>query len=93
MQNQYARQIEEVKAETDSRAVAIATIRDTKETNETEPYEGERFKYVLEKEGQNWRVTEVFEYDKFELRGTKWRPVYEPGESSKKFRYVRATEH
>ena len=84
----YGRQIEDVKTETESRAVAIATITDTRELEGVEPDEGEQFKYVLEKEGANWRVTQVFQYDKFELRGTKWRPVFEPSALSRGNRFV-----
>lgn len=64
------REIESVKQETESRAVALVRIRNVSpipEGAKPEPWQikarqrGEMFRYVIEKEGPDWKIAEVWE--------------------------------
>jgi len=80
----FDRQIDEVKVETDSRAVAIVTIRNVTPIP-SGPVDqdartlgirvsGERYKYVLEKTPSGWGVAELAEWDSY---GRQWRKTYD----------------
>lgn len=72
----YEREIQEVKVESDSRAVVVATVRNTtplpadlrlSASDEQERTGGSRVKYVLEKGNKGWQVAEL------------WTPEYSGG--------------
>lgn len=70
----FDRSIDEVKVETESRAVALATVKNVTPIQvgaepskfETEWREqGAKVKYVLEKGPAGWQVSEIFEWNKY----------------------------
>lgn len=78
------RTIQEVKVESESRAVVIANIRNTTpipagaqpDKYDTERREhGELFRYVLEKSGTSWQIAEVYMRDELRLYGGDWRKI------------------
>ncbi|PZP91144.1 MAG: hypothetical protein DI587_36340 [Variovorax paradoxus] len=67
----FDRTIEEVKVESESRAVVLVRIKNTTPLIPTEVPDkwdtekrskGDLYRYVLEKAGDNWRVAEVWEF-------------------------------
>lgn len=67
----FNRDIASVEVETESRAVIVATIRNTtpipegaelSRYDEERRRDGERYRYVLEREGDGWLVAEVWAY-------------------------------
>lgn len=82
----FSRDILEVKVESDSRALAIALIKNTtpipngaemRGYDEERRRDGERYKYVLQKNADGWRVDEIWKWDTFP--SPNWRKVH-PGE-------------
>lgn len=82
----YARDIQEVKTESETRAVVFANIKDVSPVPDgAEPDEndkkyranGFRYKYVLEKTSAGWKISQVFQYRE-SMRNDPWLPVYEP---------------
>lgn len=78
----FDREIETVKVETESRAVAVVTIKNVTPIPEGADQEprtlkvresGERYKYVLEKSEFGWGVSEISEWDDW---GKQWRKTY-----------------
>lgn len=70
------REIESVKQETESRAVALVRIRNVSpipEGAKPDSYQikvrerGEMFRYVIEKEGPDWKIAEVWENHEYPL--------------------------
>lgn len=66
----YNREIKEIKQETDTRAIAFVKITNaTPSTVDPTPeqkkrrIEGEEYKYLIEKEGAEWKVSQVYEYE------------------------------
>lgn len=77
----FSRDIVSVDVETESRAVIVATIRnatpipanaEVSKSDEEQRRDGDRYKYVLEREGEDWLVAEIWEYASY-LRD--WRKV------------------
>lgn len=77
----YERTIVEVKVESDTRAVALALIKqatpapaNTALTAEQigERAQGVRYKYVLERVGKDWRVAEVYAVSRFTAGSDPW---------------------
>lgn len=67
----YSRDIQEVKMESETRALVFALIKnisppplgaDPDEHDSKSRQDGSRFKYVLEKTSQGWKVSQVFKY-------------------------------
>jgi hypothetical protein len=76
----FSRDIVEVKVESESRAVALATIKnispippgaEVSRFDEERRRDGERLRYVLEKEGSRWRVAEVWTWESYGTPGWK----------------------
>jgi hypothetical protein len=76
----FSRDIVEVKVESESRAVALATIKnispippgaEVSRFDEEQRRNGERLRYVLEKEGSGWRVAEVWTWQSYGAPGWK----------------------
>lgn len=80
----FTRDIVEVKVESDSRAVILATVRNTtpvpagaeapKKFMEQEREKGERFRYILEKDKDGWKVAEIWDWEEYITKG--WRKRY-----------------
>lgn len=90
----YAREILEVKVETETRAVALAKITNSTPTTvtpsageEKRRAEGEKYKYVIEKVGTDWRIAQVYEYTSYK---EEWTPQYKVRED---YYPVYITEH
>lgn len=87
----FSRDIQEVKVESETRAVVLARIKATTplpagialDSHESKwRDEGELYKYVLEKVGKEWKISQIYT---FENRGNDpWKPVFEdtPKESA-----------
>lgn len=76
----FERDIVEVKVESESRAVVLAVIKnvtpipvgaDISAREEKQRREGDRYRYVLEREKEGWKVAEIWERDI--LDRTPWR--------------------
>ncbi len=81
------REIQEVKTESETRAVVYATIRDVMPVPEGQKLneydiqfrkDGFRFKYVVEKHEVGWKIASVYRYDDFnkQLGRSEWTKVY-----------------
>jgi hypothetical protein len=77
----YAREILEVKVETETRAVALAKITNSTTTtvvptsdDEKRRAQGEKYKYVIEKVGSEWRIAQAYEYATYK---SEWTPKYQ----------------
>jgi hypothetical protein len=77
----YAREILEVKVETETRAVALAKITNSTATtvaptidDEKRRAQGEKYKYVIEKVGNEWRIAQAYEYTTYK---SEWTPKYQ----------------
>lgn len=91
----YAREIIEVKSESETRATAIAVIKNTTppEANAKQDLKdmqrrenGVKFKYILEKDSEGWKITQVYEDSELlkiiNLPGKDtWQPRYIAQES------------
>ena len=85
------REIVEIKQETDTRAVAIASIRNVTPSNKTptddqkeKRAKGEIYKYLVEKVGNEWKVSQVFVTKESFMRdypGDLWEKQYKRYES------------
>ena len=82
----YSRDIQEVKAESETRAVVFATIKNVTpipqgaepdESDKKYRADGFRFKYVLEKTSDGWKIAQVFKYRDY-MRSDPWESVYQP---------------
>lgn len=81
----YWREIQEVKVETDTRAVVHALVKDITpipagavptENDKVWRAEGLRGKYLLEKTEDGWKVAQVYEFKKYASDGPGWSEVY-----------------
>ncbi len=70
----FGRDILDLKVESESRAIVIAVIKNTSPVppgaelskfDEERRRDGERYRYVLEKSGSNWRVSEIWEWETY----------------------------
>jgi len=95
----YAREIHNVNRESETRAVVSAVIRNSRPIpSGAEPTdferktraEGVKFRYVLEKSGESWLLTQVYMYDEVEnfLKKDPWRNVYSDVKSPRYPGYV-----
>lgn len=92
---QYDREIVDLKQDTESRATVIAKIRNSTPVPEgaivtdsdlKKRKEGKKFKYVLEKEADGWRVSQVYEYDEFRIRyegKDPWKKIFQTEKSQR----------
>ncbi len=98
-QDKYEREIQEVKAESETRALVFARIRnvtpppagaEVDQINEKWRKEGFRFKYLTEKTAAGWRVVQVYKYDKvnLDLGRDAWEVSYKFDDNHKYFFYV-----
>lgn len=86
----FSREIQEVKMETETRAVVFVKIANATPIPEgavpdaddkKRRAEGERFKYLLEKSADGWKISQVYRYYEFAkkyLNKDPWEAVYEP---------------
>lgn len=93
---EYGREILEVKQDTDSRVTFIVRVRNitpapegavVTDSDMKRREEGEKLRYLLEKEDGAWKVSQVFEYDEFVQRyegREPWRKVFAPPAVDKK---------
>lgn len=84
----YARDIQEVKVETETRAVAFAMIHNVTpipegavpdELDGKWRKEGRSFKYLLEKKNGLWLISQVYEANSYPAN-MPWKPSYEPSD-------------
>jgi hypothetical protein len=84
----YSRDIQEVKAESETRAVVFAHVKNVSpipvgaepdEYDKKFRQDGFRFKYVLEKTSSGWKVSQVFKYSETNkyLKKDVWQNIYE----------------
>lgn len=89
----FDREIQEVKVESETRAIVIAKIKNTTpippDADRSEfimeaRAKGELFKYLFEKTEADWRLSEVYKYDESNkiLKKDVWRRIYERDASS-----------
>lgn len=80
----YSREITEAKSETESRAIVVAQIKNItpmpadavlEERQRKARENGKRFKYVMEKDEQGWKIAAVLEWDNFDNEYRKLRPT------------------
>lgn len=88
LEDVYERDIQEVKTESETRAVAFVKIKNiTPIPSGAEPDEydkqyrkdGFRFKYLLEKSSEGWKVSQVYKYDEINFKYLKkdpWEKIY-----------------
>lgn len=78
----FDREIVEAKVETDTRATILATIKnstpipagaDVTDRDRERREQGDRFRYVLERNQDGWRVAEVWEFNRFYDK--KWTKI------------------
>lgn len=83
----FIRDIVDVKIESESRAVIIASIKNStpipagaelSKLAEQMRSEGDKYKYVLEKSQPGWRIAEIWDYDKY-ITTPDWRKTV-PGD-------------
>jgi hypothetical protein len=76
----FTRDIIEVKVESESRAVIVTLLKNTtpvppgaevSDFSQRYRTNGERFKYILEKDQSGWKVAEVWEWEAFQNAGWK----------------------
>ena len=82
----YSREITEIKVETETRAIALAHIKNNTpstvapSSKELEwRAQGERYKYVIEKVGAEWRIAQAYTYSSYK---NEWVPQYTKSEES-----------
>lgn len=84
---EYSREIVDIKQDTDSRATAVVIVRNTtpipagvmiSDSDKEEREKGERFKYVLEKDADGWKVAQVYIFNEFLASGNQepWMKVF-----------------
>ena len=87
VQEAFNREIDEVKTESETRAIAFATIRNSTpippgaEADELDKKwrtHGFKYKYLLEKSAMAWKVSQVYKYDETNklLKRDVWEKVY-----------------
>ena len=85
----YEREIQEVKIETETRAIVFAKLKNITPIPEgatPDEYdvrfrsEGERAKYLLEKSAEGWKISQVYKFDKYASRLNRdtWEKTYKP---------------
>ncbi|NDP64788.1 hypothetical protein [Polaromonas sp.] len=84
-----AREIDEVKTESETRAIVFTSVRNVTPLpvgSEVDEYdkkwrtEGFKFKYLVEKVGGEWKITQVYKYDESNkyLKRDIWEKTYKP---------------
>jgi hypothetical protein len=87
---EYSRDIVDIKQDTESRATAIARIKNStpipaggvaSESDQKRRENGEKFKYVLEKDSKGWTVAQVYKDDEYHAKygggkGDPWKKVF-----------------
>lgn len=85
----FDREILEVKTESETRAIIFAKVFNATpvpEGAEPDEYEkkfrkdGFKFKYLIEKSSEGWKVSQVYEFDKYSTNGESWKPTYKYSE-------------
>lgn len=80
----FSRVIQEVKQETETRAVALATIKNTTPSNMT-PSESEKadrekgssYRYLIEKDKEEWKISQVYKLSTYSFdKNDPWQPEY-----------------
>ncbi|MDD5215624.1 MAG: hypothetical protein PHQ03_08830 [Methylococcales bacterium] len=80
----YERDIQEIKTESETRAIVFATVKNATpipvgaEPDENEKKwrkDGERFKYLVEKTSEGWKISQVYKYEKYS-EPEPWRKEY-----------------
>lgn len=84
----FEREIQEVKTESETRAVVFAKIRnitpipagtDPSPEDRKNRADGYRYRYLLEKSAQGWKVSAVYRFDALNAKykiGEPWEPLY-----------------
>jgi hypothetical protein len=86
-EDRYSREIQEVKTESETRAIVFALVKNTTpippgaEPDDLDKgfrRDGFRFKYVLEKSESGWKLSQVFKYEETNkiLKKDVWESVY-----------------
>ena len=86
----FEREIRKVKLETETRAIALVTIRNSTpstaaytEKEEEERLKGEEYKYLIERSKEGWKIAQVYHYSETnkylnkELWGKEYTPYVE----------------
>lgn len=88
LEDVYERDIQEVKTESETRAIAFVKIKnitpiplgaEPDEYDKQYRKDGFRFKYLLEKSSEGWKVSQVYKYDEINLKYLKkdpWEKLY-----------------
>lgn len=96
----FERDLQEVKTESETRAIVFAKIKNVTpipvgaEPSENEKKyrnDGFRFKYLVEKSSDGWKVSQVYRYDKMNveyLNKDPWEPIYKSDDSPRYPSYV-----
>ena len=95
----FAREIDEVKTESETRAVVFSTIKNASpipigaEADDLDKKwraAGFKFKYLVEKIGQEWKVTQVYRYDETNriLKKDPWEKLYKGNDKPRVPAYV-----
>lgn len=80
----YSRMIQEVKQETETRAVALATIKNTTpsamtptEDEKIDREKGATYRYLIEKDKGQWKISQVFKLSTYSFdKNDPWKPEY-----------------
>ncbi|WP_367372251.1 hypothetical protein [Pseudomonas lini] len=80
----YSREIQEVKQETETRAVVLATIKNTTsssmnptETEKADREKGSTYRYLIEKDSSGWKISKVFKLSTYSFdKNDPWKPEY-----------------
>ncbi len=86
--DEYSREIEDIKQDTESRATAIVRVRNStpipegvvvSDSDKKRRDEGERLKYVLEKDSSGWKLAQTYKFEAYpaSLEGKdQWRKIF-----------------
>lgn len=95
----YSRDIDEVKTESETRALVFATIRnatpvppgaEADEFDKNWRAAGFKYKYLVEKSSGAWKISQVYKYDEANkyLKKDVWGKLYEPSNGPRYPAYV-----
>ena len=82
--NTYSRSIQEVMQETETRAIALATIKNTTpssltptEDEKIDREKGSTYRYLIEKDKGEWKISQVSKLSTYSFdRNDPWKPEY-----------------
>lgn len=96
---EYSREIVDIKLDTESRATAVVKVRNStripegivfSDSDKKRREEGDRLKYILEKESDGWKVAQVVKFSEVNviLKKDPWENVFKPTERGSANVYV-----